>query len=68
MYGIEKNICRHQAEHDAQSKMECELRKVYALLQVYVVNETRLIVGHRLATKVFIGKLPATRGVWVIIG
>ena len=28
----------------------------------------KIIVGHRLATKVFIGKLPATRGVWVIIG
>jgi hypothetical protein len=26
------------------------------------------IVGHHLATKVFIGKLPATRGVWVITG
>ena len=25
-------------------------------------------VGHRLATKLFIGKLLATRGVWVIIG
>ena len=27
-----------------------------------------MFVGHRLATKLFIGKLPATRGVRVIIG
>ena len=26
-----------------------------------------LIVGHCLATEIFIGKLPAIRGVWVII-
>ena len=26
-----------------------------------------LFVGHHLATKLFIGKLPANRGVWVII-
>ena len=26
------------------------------------------IIGHHLATKAFIGKLPATTGVWVIIG
>ena len=25
-------------------------------------------VGHSLVTKLFIGKLPATRGVWLIIG
>ena len=34
-------------------------------------NDNRMtlhFVGHHLATKVFIGKLPATRGVWVIIG
>jgi hypothetical protein len=28
---------------------------------------TCVFVGHRLATKVFIGKLPATRGVQIII-
>ena len=28
----------------------------------------QVIVGHRLATKVFIDKLPAIREVWVIIG
>ena len=27
-----------------------------------------MLVGHHLATKVFIGILLATRGVWVIIG
>ena len=27
-----------------------------------------VFVGHRLVTKVFVGKLPATRGVWVIVG
>ena len=27
-----------------------------------------MLVGHRLVTLSFFGKLPATRGVWVIIG
>jgi hypothetical protein len=37
--------------------------------QFYVALRTHYyILGHRLATKVFIGKLPATRGVQVIIG
>jgi hypothetical protein len=27
-----------------------------------------IFVGDHLATKILIGKLPATRGVWVIIG
>ena len=31
-------------------------------------NNILLFVGCCLATKVFIGKLPATRGVWVILG
>ena len=31
-------------------------------------SKTIILVGHCLATKVFIGKLPATRGVWLIIG
>ena len=36
---------------------------------VCFVVQAIVFVGHRLATKVFfIGKLLATRGVWVIIG
>ena len=31
-------------------------------------QSTCIFIGHHLATKVFIGKLPATTGVWVIIG
>ena len=41
-----------------------ELTEILRSLGVYI----RLLVGHCLATKVFIGKLPATGGVWVIIG
>ena len=36
---------------------------IYLHIHVYVY----IFVGHHLATKVLIGKLPATRGVWVII-
>ena len=35
---------------------------------VYVRSIVIHIVGHCLVTKIFIGKLPTTRGVWVIIG
>jgi hypothetical protein len=41
-----------------QGTIPIHLRKLY----------TTVFVGHRLATKVFIGYLPATRGVQVIIG
>ena len=35
---------------------------------MYVCMYVCMFVGCCLATKVFIGKLPATRGVWVIVG
>ena len=48
---------------------------LYLVLKVYVATVTviktafqQLIHGNCLATKDFIGKLPATRGVWVTIG
>jgi hypothetical protein len=37
------------------------------MLHVVARSTTNLFIGHRLAIKVFIGKLPATRGVRVII-
>ena len=45
---------------------------MYIYMYIMVLHEDMynicIFVGHCLATKVFIGKLPATREVWVIIG
>ena len=40
----------------------------HALYTYLILRQSLTIIGHCLAIKVFIGKLPATRGVWVIIG
>ena len=37
-------------------------------MYIHVLVCVDVLVGHCLATKVFIGKLPATGGVWLIIG
>jgi hypothetical protein len=41
---------------------------VYVYIVAGVCTLVLLLVGHCLTTKVFIGKLPDTRGAWVIIG
>ena len=41
---------------------------MYMYYTVYMYMYVQMLVGHCLATKVFIGKLPATREVWVIVG
>ena len=49
----------------------CNMWKYQVMLTVQPVHPKYTyctFVGHRLATEVLIGKLPATRGVWVIIG
>ena len=38
------------------------------LIQNCIVIVVCVLVGHCLVTKVFIGKLPATRELWVIMG
>ena len=37
-------------------------------MYMYIAHSVYKFAGHHLATKVFIGKLLAIRGVWVIIG
>ena len=44
----------------------CEWQHLYICIHVLVVHLYLLVIA--IATKVFIGKLPATRGAWVIIG
>ena len=38
----------------------------HSKITYYIIKSIYILVGHRLATKVFTGKLLATRGVWVI--
>ena len=40
----------------------------YTLDTLSTMDALSILVGHCLATTLFIGKLPAARGVWVIIG
>ena len=57
-------------EHSQYSTVQGSLRisqSVKSIAHVTAMLLILLAIDH-LATKVFIGKLPATRGVWVIIG
>ena len=40
----------------------------YIYMHSYVPDELYYLLIIAIATKVFIGKLPATKGLWVIIG
>ena len=64
------NNCR--SGHTVTEELYMQSSSVHSHTDVSLLSSMHLIiisfVGHHLATKVFIGKLLATRGVWVIVG
>ena len=62
------NNCR--SGHTVTEELYMQSSSVHSQTDVSLLSSMHIVilfVGHHLATKVFIGKLLATRGAWVII-